>query len=169
MKLLTALITAAILLPAAAAAAPSPAPPCTHGQLRVTRGPGQGTAGHFHWPIRFRNTSATACSLRGFPAVRSTRAGHAIGAPASRDHAVRARTIRLAANGGIASAVFTQTDVGVFDPSQCHPRQATGLRVRAPGQTSAFAVPLKHRVCTITPPGGSDSTIRAVVRGATGL
>ena len=170
-KLLTSLLTAAILLPAAAAAAPAaaPAPTCTHSQLRVTRGPAQGTAGHFHWPIRFRNTSATACSLRGFPAVRSTRSGQLIGAAASRDHAVRGRTIRLAAHGGVASAVFTQTDVGVFDPSQCHPRLATGLRVKAPGQTSAFAVALRHRLCTTTPPGGSDSTIRAVVRGTTGL
>jgi hypothetical protein len=146
------------------------APPCTHGQLRVGHGPGQGSAGHLHWPITFRNTSAKSCTLRGFPRVRaiSGRHGHAIGVPASRDTAQAVRRIRLAAHGGTASALFTQTDVDVFDPAQCHPKRAKGLRVVAPHQAGSFFVRLRHRVCS-TAPGASDSSIRAVVAGSAGL
>jgi hypothetical protein len=143
---------------------------CTHSQLRVGHGPGQGSAGHLHWPIVFRNTSATACSLRGFPGVSalSGRHGHRIGVPASRDRAGRVRRILLAAHSGIASAAFTQTNVDVFDPAQCHPKRAKGLRVFAPGQVRSFYVRLSHRVCS-TAPDGPDSTVRAVVAGSTGL
>jgi hypothetical protein len=170
MRLLVTLNAAALVLFAATASSAAPAPPaCTHAQLRVTHGPMDGSAGHFHWPIRFRNVSGSACTLRGFPQVRSLSGGHAIGAPAARDHGAPVKTIRLAAHGGVASAAFTQTDVGVFSRSQCHPATSTALRVHPPGQTRQFIVPLRHRVCTTTPPGGSDSTIRAVVRGRTGL
>lgn len=169
-KLLVALVAAGLALLAATVTSAASAPPaCTHAQLRVSRGPMNGSAGHFHWPIRFRNTSGSACTLRGFPKVRSVADGHVVGAPASRDLGAPVRPIRLAAHGGVASAVFTQTDVGVFSPSQCHPTMATGLRVRPPGQTRAFTVRVRHRVCTTTPSGGSDSSIRAVVRGASGL
>jgi hypothetical protein len=169
-KLLSAIAASGLALLAATASSAAPSPPaCTHAQLRVTHGPLNGSAGHFHWPIRFRNVSGAACTLRGFPRVRSLAAGHAVGAPAARDHGAPVRTIRLAAHGGVASAAFTQTDVGVFSRSQCHPATSTSLRVHAPGQPRAFVVRLRHRVCTTTPPGGSDSTIRAVVRGRTGL
>jgi hypothetical protein len=148
----------------------SSAPSCTHSQLRVGHGPGQGSAGHLHWPIVFRNTSPTACSLRGFPGVSalSGRHGHRIGVPASREHVGPVRRVRLAAHSGVASAVFTQTNVDVFDPARCHAKRAKGLRVFAPGQVRSFYVRLSHRVCS-TAPGGPDSTVRAVVAGSTGL
>ena len=169
-RLLSAIVAFALLLLVATASSAAPAAPtCTRAQLRVSHGPLNGSAGHFHWPVRFRNVSGSACTLRGFPRVRSLAAGHAVGAPAARDHSAPVRTIRLAARGGVASAVFTQTDVGVFSRSRCHPATATALRVHPPGQARAFVVRLRHRVCTTTPPGGSDSSIRPVVRGRTGL
>jgi Domain of unknown function (DUF4232) len=168
-KLLCAIAASAVLLLAATVSSAAGGPPtCTHAQLRVTHGPLNGTAGAFHWPIRFRNVSGSACTERGFARVRSLKRGHVVGAPAAHDHSTPVRTIRLAANGGIASAVFTQTDVGVFPRSRCHPTRATALRVRPPGQTRAFVIRLHHRVCT-TSPGGSDSRVRAVVRGSSGL
>jgi hypothetical protein len=162
--LVAALVISVLSFPSAAA------PPCKHGQLHVGRGPGQGSAGHLHWPITFRNSSATACTLRGYPGVSavSGRHGHRIGAPASRDSAQRVRRIRLTAHGGIASALFTQTDVDVFDSARCHPKRANGLRVFAPGQVSSFFVKLRHRVCSAGP-NGSGASIRAVVAGTTGL
>jgi hypothetical protein len=159
---------AALVVSLVAAVAP---PPCTHGQLRVTRGPENGSAGQLHWPVRFRNASGQACSLRGFPVVWSVTGphGHRIGTRAAPDRVSRARRVRLAAGGGIASAVFTQTDVGVFDPASCHPRLARGIRVTPPGQTGSFFVRLAHHVCSTARPSGSDSTVRAIVRGSTGL
>jgi Protein of unknown function (DUF4232) len=162
--LVAALVVSILALPSNAA------PPCTHSQLRVGHGPGQGSAGHFHWPITFRNTSGSACTLRGFPGASSvnSRHGHRIGAPATRDSALRVRRIRLAAHGGTASALFTQTDVGVFDPARCHPKRAKGLRVFPPNQVRSFFVKLRHRVCSAGP-NGSGSSVRTVVAGATGL
>lgn len=149
---------------------PGSPPPCTHSQLRVTRGRSQGTLGQLHWPIRFRNVSAKVCTLRGYPGVSSMSAqnGRRIGVPASRDTTRPVRRIRLAAAGGIASAVFTQTNVGVFEPNTCHPKTAAGLRVYPPNHTSWFYLPLRHRACS-TFSGGSDSSVRAVVAGSTGL
>src|SRR3954452_24123431 len=118
---------------ALAAAAP---PPCTHGQLTVRHAAFEGSAGHFHWPIVFTNTSGRACTLRGFPGVSSVtgRHGARIGEPAVRDRSRPVRTVRLAAHGGRATALFTETDVGVFPRRACRPRRAQGLRVYAPGQ-----------------------------------
>jgi hypothetical protein len=157
----------AILLSSAVLAVAPPS--CTHGQLQISHGPQQGSAGHLHWSIRFRNTSARACTLRGFPGVSAVNGprGSQIGVPAARDPSTPVRRIRLAARGGAASALFTQTDVGVFDPAVCHPRRANGLRVFAPNQFNPFFLRLRHRVCS-TPPGRSDSSVRAVVSGSTG-
>src|SRR4051794_23758382 len=100
------------------AAAP---PPCTHVQLAVRHGSFEGSAGHFHWPLVFTNTSGRACTLRGFPGVSSVTGPHGsrIGAPAVRDRSRPVRTVRLAAHGGRATATFTATDVGVFPRSVC--------------------------------------------------
>jgi hypothetical protein len=170
-KPLRAIVASAFLLLAAAtvSSAAGDPPTCTHAQLRVTHGPLNGSAGAFHWPVRFRNVSGSACTERGFPRIRSLKDGHVVGAPAAHDHGTPVRTIRLAADGGIASAVFTQTDAGVFSRSQCHPTMATALRVRPPGQTRAFVVRLRHMVCRTTPPSGSDSAVRAMVHGSSGL
>jgi hypothetical protein len=142
------------------------APACTHGQLDVSHGPLQGSAGHFHWSIRFTNVSRHSCTLRGFPGVSATNGPHGaqVGVPAARDPATPVRRVRLGARGGRASALFTQADVGVFDPAACHPRTVNGLRVFAPNQFSAFFLTLRHRVCA-TQPGAPDSSVRAVVHG----
>ena len=56
-----------------AALALAPAP-CTHSQVRLHIGPGDGTAGTIFYPVRFTNRSARACTLRGFPGVSSVSA-----------------------------------------------------------------------------------------------
>jgi hypothetical protein len=122
------------------------------------------------WPIVFRNVSARACTLVGYPGVSSV-AGHPlhqVGAPAGRDTATPVRRIRLAAHGGRASALFIQTNVGVWDPKRCHPTTVAGLRVYPPNRTASFYVPLRHQLCA-TPPRGSDSSVRAVVAGSTAV
>lgn len=145
--------------------------PCTHGQLRVQHGSFNGSAGHFHWPLVFRNVSASPCTLRGFPGVssRSSRHGQGVGVPAARERTGQPRRVVLAARGGTASALFTQVDTGVFDAKACHPKLARGLRIYAPDQRRFFYARLRHRACSTPPAGQSDSSIRAVVPGATGL
>jgi hypothetical protein len=144
------------------------ATPCTHGQLRLHVGRPQGAAGTTFYPLQFINRSARACTLRGFPGVSSVTVRHKrVGSPARRDHGLPVHTIRLRANGGVATAAFGQVDTGVFPPARCKPKSVWGLKVFAPGQTHAFFAHVRHMACSKR--GAGDSNIRPVVRGRTGV
>jgi hypothetical protein len=155
------------LLVSTLALAATPASPCTHSQLKLHVGRADGTAGTIYYPLTFTNTSARACTLRGYPGVSSVSKEHGkqIGDAASRDPR-SVRTVRLAAHGGTATAIYGQVDTGVFDVARCRPVQARGLRVYAPGQTAWFYAPLKHEACSNA--GAGDSHVRPVVSGKTG-
>jgi uncharacterized protein DUF4232 len=154
---LAALLAALALAPA----------PCTHSQVRLHIGPGDGTAGTIFYPVRFTNRSARACTLRGFPGVSSvTRRHRRIGSPATRDTGFRVRTVRLAANGGTATAVLGIVDTGALPRSRCRPVSAWGLKVFAPNQTRAFFAHLRHSECSRR--GSPAMHVRPVVRGRTG-
>jgi hypothetical protein len=148
-----ALLLSALVLPA----------PCTHAQLRLDVGRGDGAAGTVYRPLIFTNTGERACTLRGYPGVSSVAGPHGrqIGAAAARDPFVFAR-VRLRAHGGAASALYGQVDTGVYDRARCRPVRARGLRVYAPGQTAAFYAPLPHRACSAHL---RDSRVRPLVAG----
>jgi hypothetical protein len=148
--------------------AAAPAGPCTQSQLTLHVGPSDGTAGTIYHPLTFTNTSATACTLRGYPGVssRSGKHGSQVGSPASRDSRP-VHTVLLAAHGGAATAAYGQVDTGVFSKAKCKPVKAHGLRVYAPGQTGFFYASLTHEACSKA--GAGDSHVRPVVAGKTGL
>jgi hypothetical protein len=151
--------------PPVATAAATPAP-CAHHQLRASLGRGNGAAGHVFWPIVFTNTSATACTLRGYPGVSAVAGddGHQVGAPARREPRT-VTTVTLHAQGGTASALLNHTDADIPAPALCHKATVRGFRVYAPGQRLAFYLPKRHTTCRL--PRFGD-TIRPVVRGRTG-
>jgi Protein of unknown function (DUF4232) len=137
------------------------ASPCTHPQLRLHVGRGNGAAGTIFYPLTFVNASGRACTLRGYPGVSSvTRRHRRIGSPAVRDTGFPVRQVRLRARGGTATAVYGQVDTGVFPRARCRPVRAWGLRVFAPGQTRAFFVRLPHEACSRR--GAGDSHVRPV-------
>jgi hypothetical protein len=137
--------------------------PCTHSQLRLHVGQGNGTAGTTFYPLRFVNRSGRDCTLFGYPGVSSvTRRHRQIGSPAVRVR-LPARPVRLGAHGGAATAAYGQVDTGVLPRRRCRPVRAWGLRIFAPGQTHAFFVRLRHQACSRT--GAGDSDVRPVVRG----
>jgi Protein of unknown function (DUF4232) len=155
----------ALLITSLALAAP---PPCTHSQLRLHVGPGNGTNGTIFHPLTFIDRSGRACTLRGYPGVSSvTRRHRQIGSPASRETGLPVRRVTLRAHGGAATAVYGQVDTGVFPRARCRPVRAWGLRVFAPGQTRAFFAHLPHEACSRR--GAGDSHVRPVVRGRSGL
>lgn len=150
-----------------AATATGAAPPaCAHHQLRSSLGRGNGAAGHVYWPIVFTNTSATACTLRGYPGVSAVAGddGHQVGAPARRESRI-VTTVTLRAHGGTASALLAHTDADIPAPKFCHKTTVRGFRVYAPGQRLAFYLPKRHTTCRLARFG---DTIRPVVKGRTG-
>jgi uncharacterized protein DUF4232 len=151
----------------AAVAVTAATPNCTHAQVRLHVGRGNGTAGTIFYPLTFTNQSAHACALRGFPGVASvTRRHHRVGSPATRD-SVRPRTVRLRAHGGTATAVLGIVDTGALPRSSCRPVSVWGLQVFAPNQTRAFFAHLRHSACSRR--GSPNMHVRPVVRGRTGL
>jgi len=158
------MLVAALL--AAAALAPTPAP-CTHAQIRLQVGDGEGAAGTVFYPLTFVNRSARACTLRGFPGVSSvTRRHQQVGAAAAWDPVPR-QTIRLSARGGAATAVLGIVNALNFPRSTCRPRPVWGLRVFAPGQRPAFFARVPHVTCAR--PGLVTMHVRPVVQGRAGL
>jgi hypothetical protein len=154
----------AVLAAAVALAGPAQ---CTHAQIRLHVGRGNGAAGTIFYPLTFINRSGRACTLGGFPGVSSvTRRHRQIGAPATRDP-IRPHTIRLRAHGGAATAVLGIVDALNFPRASCRPKQVWGLKVFAPNQTRAFFAHVPHLACSR--PGFPNMHVRPVVRGRTGL
>jgi hypothetical protein len=147
---------------AAPAALHAVVPACHAFQLAVTLGGSEGAAGTIYYTIVFTNTSATTCSLRGYPGVSSVGGddGHQIGAAASRDpHAVRTIVLRPRA---VASASYGEVQALNYPKARCHPQSARGLRVYSPNVTPARYLPLKHLACSTTI---HDSHVAPVVAG----
>jgi Protein of unknown function (DUF4232) len=128
---------------AASAAVPSP---CTSSQLAVHFGASDSAAGTTYHRIRFRNTSSSACTLDGSPRlVFLNKAGDRIGYPAKRVGAHEPVTIRPDRVGVAALGIPSYLN---FPRSRCHPREASKLRVKAPGTTGRHVLNLEVTVCT---------------------
>jgi hypothetical protein len=118
-----------------AAAAPS----CSSSQVQVSAGSGQGATGNWAFPIIFRNVSRKVCSLYGYPGVSwVTASGALIGVPAREVHdpASPAATVNLSP-GGTAYAMVMVPTVANQQLVGCRSIQAAGIRVYAPGSSSA--------------------------------
>lgn len=148
-------IVVAILLALTAPAAPaesaapqrpaSPAettreiPKCTAPDLGVWVAVGQAdaAAGTMYMPLEFTNLSGHACTLRGLPRVSAIgHGGQQIGSPATWDHAVTARTVRLFP-GATAYALLEYSDVITCNCPSASRGTAFELRVYPPGQHQA--------------------------------
>jgi hypothetical protein len=120
---------------------------CTTGQLKLTLGAGQGTAGSTYQPIVFTNTSSGSCSLFGYPGASFVNAsGAQLGQPATRDTSTH--SVVTLAGGGKASALLRLPDPGVFSPGDCHQTTAARLKVYPPNQTGALLVADAADICT---------------------
>jgi Protein of unknown function (DUF4232) len=151
-----AIAGSAILLPAVALAASggTAAPQsaahgrCLAGQLTAWLGePGSQTAGSTYYQLEISNISGRTCTLYGFPGVSAVRSAmQQEGSPAGRvpGHAEDLLTLTP---GSTVHVILQITDVYNFPPSACHPVQAFGLRVYAPGDFSWHLVGLTFAAC----------------------
>ena len=167
---------AAILLPAAALAAPAhpgsasaPAalPRCTAGDLTTWVGiPGDGSAGHTNFQLELSNTAGPTCTIFGYPGVSATgRGGHQLGSAAIRNASHRARVVVLP-HGATAHVELAIADISVFPRSSCHPVTAAALRVFAPGSFVSQTVPMTFRACA---KHGPDYLSVTTTIGGTGI
>jgi Protein of unknown function (DUF4232) len=157
--------TSTQLVAAASTSAPSR---CRLGHLSVHLGPAGHAAGSTYRPIVFSNTSDTVCTLRGYPGVAyvAPTSGRQIGAAASRDDALRTRTVTLAP-GGHAAALLQLVNPFNYPAADCAARTVSGLRVYPPGSTTAAYVAFAHhhKACSSNV---HQLAVRVVIRGKTG-
>jgi hypothetical protein len=153
--------SAAIVMPAAAMASPSsplgsgraaPAA-CATPELDIwLNTAGSGAAGTIYYDLELTNLSGSTCTLLGFPGVSGVNlSGTQLGSAASRNHAFTPHTVTLA-NGATATAKVGIVQVSLFQPSQCHPVTAAGLRVSPPGQAASKIVPFPFGACSRSGP-----------------
>jgi hypothetical protein len=156
-RVLAAAVTCtAILMPAAALAAPghqaaaatSATPKCGLSDLRIWLGiPGDSAAGTTFEQLELSNISKHSCTLIGFPGVSAVGlGGHQLGSAAVRDHTDKKLLVTLA-RGATAHAVIGLTDPGFFPASACHPANAIGLRVFPPNDTKSTVVGFSFKAC----------------------
>jgi hypothetical protein len=131
-----------------ATAPPSPGPqPCATSQLTAGLTGGNGTAGAIGYQLELRNTSPTACTLRGYPGVSYVTGGNGttVGAPATRSGSAGS-TITLAP-GQAAQAPLLETDSLNYPQSTCRLNSVDGLRVYPPDQRAALFIAQAGRAC----------------------
>src|SRR4051794_39345245 len=141
---------------------------CLLSGLSVRLGRASGAAGSTYRPIVFTNTSATACTLRGYPGVAyvAPTRGRQVGAAASRDSGVRIRTVTLAP-GGHAAALLRLVNYLNSPAGACVAKPVSGLRVYPPGSsTAAYVEFARHRQACST--DVHQLSVRVVLRGTTG-
>ena len=122
---------------------------CATSDLKITQGTGGAAAGSVYIPIEFTNTSASPCTLYGYPGVALTTSmtpGSQVGAAASRSDA-RPRTLVRLAPGSTASAILQIAQALNYPAASCAPVSASYLQVYPPGQTAAVYLPYKGKGC----------------------
>ena len=141
---------------------------CGTGDLALRLGAQGGAAGSVYAPIIFTNTSASACTLAGYPGVSyaAPNDGAQVGAAASRNALHAASTVTLAA-GASAAALVQMANHANYPAATCSAAAVGGLRVYPPGsKTAAYvAFPSAQMACSSDV---NQLTVAAVVAGTTG-
>jgi hypothetical protein len=149
-------ISAAVLVPAVALAAPGHAgpaartaapPKCTSSQLRVWLGvPGDGAAGSTQYQLELSDISSRSCTVFGFPGVSAFGPHGQLGSAAGRSGG-GSRLITLH-TGATVHVELSIADVGNFTRSVCRPVTADGLQVFPPNDTVSQRVPFPFAACS---------------------
>jgi hypothetical protein len=134
--------------PAAAGAGAPAVAACTTTDLKGSTGNGGGgTPGSYYSFIDLTNTSATSCTLYGYPGVSLTTAsGAQIGAAATRTTTPAAQLVTLAP-GATANAELRMTDPTVYPTSQCQQTTPAYLKIYPPDQTQPVQIPFTGTTC----------------------
>jgi hypothetical protein len=137
--------------PAASSTTGSAAAGCASSGLKVTVNTAQSgaAAGSTYVPIDFTNTTASPCTLFGYPGVSfvTSPSGSQLGRPASRNTAAAATLVTLAP-GGTAHATLQVAEAGNYSASVCSPVTAHWLKIFPPNQTAAVYASFTVQACS---------------------
>jgi hypothetical protein len=150
--------------PAALTMAAQPVPRCTPARLAVSLAFDASAAGY---PVDFTNTSSSACTLSGYPAVTAYDARgttvRQVGNPAVEYTAGATRRILLRPGATAHSDVAISS---VTRDAACVPVAVTGLRVIPPGASRPWYLRARLTACSATGPRASaDLHVRAIAPG----
>ena len=134
----TGLATGSVVAVGSGAAVATPAPQCSYGQLDVTKGGTQGTAGSVVTQLRFTNTGGT-CTLKGYPKVRFVAHGNGTAVGAAAVHQKPKPKTVVLKHGATAKASLAIAEAGNFGGT-CKAIKADGFRVYAPHQSKSYYV-----------------------------
>jgi hypothetical protein len=136
---------------------------CTRDSLKITYQGTDNTAGHFHGLLTFTNTSATPCTMNGYPTVYigQPEAEETMGAVSTHDTTSSPSLVTLPP-GAAAHATTTITDAGVV----CEPVDTSYL-IAAPPLTHPFDANADgQHVYNVIGSGCNDPSISLVEVGA---
>ncbi len=158
--------------PASAPAAPvmdSQPRPCSTGDLGLSVGAANGTAGSVYYPLLLTNKSNVTCTLYGYPGVAliSQPGGAVVGAAAVRNPTFPAEQVSLTP-GAVAHASLQVAFAGNYPPAVCKPVTAHWLQVFPPGEYAAIDIQFTAKTCAGSVGDGSTLGIYVVRPGATG-
>jgi Protein of unknown function (DUF4232) len=123
-------------------------PTCAVSDLRTSLTAAGGSAGAFHYQLIFNNSSASTCTLYGFPGVSFLDGrGHQIGPAAQEGPAAVRQLVRLAP-GQKGYAGMSVTDPGI--PPCAGPGNVAQIRVYPPASfvPALVTAPAGMQVCT---------------------
>jgi hypothetical protein len=125
------------------------APACPTSSLQVKQGVGQGYAGGVYQVIDFTNTSASACTLYGYPGVSlvSGPPYTQIGLAAKRTATSAPVKLVTLAPGATANALLQIVDALNYPSASCGPTKATALKIYPPNQTVPVYLPSTSNGC----------------------
>lgn len=138
--------TPAVVAPSSSAAG---TPACATSALQVKLGSSDGYAGGVYVVIDFTNTSASSCTLFGYPGVSLVTGPpyKQIGLAAKRSTSSPKKLVTLAA-GATANAQLQIVDALNFPSATCGPTKATALKIYPPNQTEPVYLPNTSNGCT---------------------
>jgi hypothetical protein len=136
---------------------------CLASGLQAQLGVSQGTAGTIYQVIVLTNTSASNCTLYGYPGVSFVTGvgGREVGAPATKNPAVAPAQLTLAP-GGKANVLLAVHDAGAFP--DCRLTSVDWLRIYPPGDYGSLFVQYNAQTCAN--PAKSILAVTAVSAGA---
>jgi len=120
---------------------------CATGPLSVALTNPDVAAGQYYATLVFTNTSATSCTLTGYPGVSYVvENGVQSGNAAVRENGTVTSVI-LGPGGKASAKLHDSNGIGGYDPAQCQLSPAEGLRIYPPNQTAALFLPWKTEHC----------------------
>jgi hypothetical protein len=138
-------------------------------KISLDTGAAGAAAGSSYLPLEFRNSSARACTLPGYPLVSfaSGLTGPVIGSPAVLEQQSSAQPLVLAP-GRQAHAWLQIGDAANYPASSCKPETARGLRVVFGNGSASFFISRQFPVCAAAVHGTSLLAVYPVKAGQAG-